>query len=299
MTDGFRLADGVGWADFDDSVVVVADRTRVSFSQSPELIRRLFDGLARGATVDELEPDLPGIDVVDLLDRLRGAGVVDGGPAPVLDPGFAPGYRPAPSADGPLRVGIMGDAATLGCLERAVTSASEVVTPLDEAEITLIAASSPAALASWSAECWSSGRTHIPLSAYDGRAVLIGPFALPRLTACFDCLVLRRSGATTWSDHYWSLMHSEELRTPWTEEQLRFAAVTATRIARNSARDGDQRPIGRVSVWDPRLMSISSYRLWSVPRCPTCSPLETYSTSYPWREATPAEKDYWDRSSVS
>lgn len=300
MIGGFRLADGVGWADFRDSIVVVVDRTLIEFSRSQDLVSALFERLATDATLGELEPLLPGIDVPDLLERLRGAGVVVGGPEPTPHPDFAPALRLDAAKGRTLRIHLDADPEFVAPLVDVVEAASAgVVDSPDDADVSLVLAASPGDLARRSADCWRAGRIHLPLSAYDGHRVLVGPFAVPGLTACFDCLLLRRAGATTWSDSFWDIERSHALRRAWRPEHLNYAGATAVRVVATALVEGDDSVVGTAIAWDPRRMSLSSSRVWSVPRCPTCSPLETYSTIYPWREPAPIDREYWDRSSAS
>lgn len=279
-----RLAEGVGWGEVDDSIALVAAHVLVRVP-SPDRLRDAIAALARSTTLDELHAILPGVDAADLVERLASAGVVAGADAPAgVDASQAtPALDVRVPTDRRLRVALLGGAhgAPEAIAAAARSVGVEVVAP-DAADVRIVASDQPATVARESAHAWRAGRPHLPLDAFDGRIVVAGPLVLPPHTACFDCLALRRGGTTEWPDRHWELAHAGALRRPWRADDLEIAMRLACRTARSAFVDGIDGALGHATVWSPTAMTMRTSRIWKVPRCPTCSVIDSFSTSYPW-----------------
>lgn len=290
VTIAYRLSPGAGWRDFQDSFVVVRDRTTLRFPGDSAVVRRLFAALSEEVSDDALVADFPDLDITDLLERLVAAGVVVPFPARRRShtAGLASTYDYGIRHEGALRLGIQTDTDGLQRLATAaLTNTPDIeLRPIGEADLVVLAASTPAALAQNAADAWRAGSPHLPLTSYNGRSLLIGPVVIPPFTACYDCLILRNGGTTLWPDDHWKLVHDPRFVRPWATDDLALACQLGARLAKRALLNRDDDAVGHVSAVNLADLSMYTSRLWSVPRCPTCSAIETFSTSYPWLRAT-------------
>ncbi len=205
----YRLAPGVGWCDFRDGFVVVRDRTTLRFPTEGKLVGRFFSAVSGGVSPEHLMQAVPEVDAIDLAERLISAGVLTTHPARrrTHTPGLAATFDYALTEERALHIGVESDDDSLASVvQSALTEAGDVTSTAPEvADVTILVSSSPAELSNMAIAAWTAGRRHLPLSAPNGRAALIGPLALPPVTACYTSLRLRNSGTALDADDSWAL----------------------------------------------------------------------------------------------
>ncbi|MDQ1122086.1 TOMM precursor leader peptide-binding protein [Microbacterium trichothecenolyticum] len=282
----YRLAPGVGWCDFRDGFVVVRDRTTLRFPTEGKLVERFFSAMSGGVSPEHLTQAVPEVDAIDLAERLISAGVLTTYPARrrTHTPGLAATFDYALTENRALHIGVESDDEALASVVRsALTEAEDVTTTASElADVIFLVSSAPAELSKMAVAAWTAQRPHLPLSAPNGRAALIGPLALPPVTACYTCLRLRNSGTAVNADDYWALTESPAFVRRWKTEDLALAARVGVRLIKRAFVSRDDDAVGHATSLNLTDLTMYTSRVWSVPRCPTCSAIETYSTSYPW-----------------
>ena len=130
-----------------------------------------------------------------------------------------------------------------------------------------------------------SGPAWLPFGCFDGRSATIGPLIVPRETACYHCLVLRRDASTSCRAELASL-RSVPLRAAVAPALLALvAALAAERIVRWLGIRDPALPGTVVTVEVTPELVVSNDHLLRVPRCPACSGLAEVGAPVPWHEA--------------
>ncbi|GAA2051623.1 hypothetical protein GCM10009820_08770 [Leifsonia soli] len=233
----------------------------------------------------ELAREFPALDTTELVERLLSVGVVVTHPARPREstPGLATTYDFAIDEARNVRTAVISDDDQLReRVEVTLATLPDMEVGSDAADVSIIIASRPAELARLSSEAWKGGFVHLPLRQGNGRILTVGPLAIPPLTACLDCVLLREGGTTQWANEHWELAHSERSTLDWASGDPELATHLAGRMVHRALVDRDDDAIGHVSVLNSIDLTLYTSRVWSVPRCPTCSVIETYSTAYPW-----------------
>lgn len=125
----------------------------------------------------------------------------------------------------------------------------------------------------------------LPYGCFDGRTATIGPLVVPRETACYGCLVLRRDGSSACVAELGSLRSVPLAATNGPALVALVAAVAAERIIRWIGLRDPALPGTVVSVETAPELAVSDELLLRVPRCPACSGLAAVGRPVPWHEA--------------
>jgi len=279
----YVVAEGVRQADFEDSFVLVCGSSIVRFREHQELARELFQFLGTPRTVDEVAEGVPGLGGQErLLGALRSAGVVSAlrGPQERLAglPPFDPRTdRPALRLDVPER------------WETRARQVLSVFTAVDledrdsertDVPVLVIRPSVPEAI-DVCREAWRRGECHVPVVPFDGGKLVVGPAVLPGTSACFECLVIRRAATTDWPDEYLRF-HQTITSEDFPPHDFALGVHLAARLAVAAFYRDANDLIGSCSVINPGTLTSYTSRVWSVPRCPSCSQTGRSSTNYPW-----------------
>ncbi|MCW1249741.1 TOMM precursor leader peptide-binding protein [Acaricomes phytoseiuli] len=261
----YTLAYGTQRADLDACYAVVNGASILRFREHRELVRRLFDFLESPRSADEVTRGVPGLaDPERLLGRLTEAGaltMVDDMPSTGISIGYDLPESLRSELDPP---------------------------PAETAEASIMVRESTAEMLDCAGIAWTAGRKHLPVAPGDGHRMIIGPAVVPGLTACFECLMLRRAGLSGWPEDYLEI-HRNSSRGEISPKDLQLSLNLAQRLAEAAFVRQDPESIGSCLVVNLRSLSVHGSRIWSVPRCPTCSTSATSCLGYPWREPISAK----------
>ena len=130
-----------------------------------------------------------------------------------------------------------------------------------------------------------SGTAWLPYGGFDGRSASVGPLIVPRQTACYHCLVLRRDGSTACAAELRSLRAVPLNATHGPALMALVAAIAAERIVRWIGGRDPSLPGTVESVEVAPDLADSDETLLRVPRCPACSGLAEIGVPVPWHEA--------------
>lgn len=274
MATTYVTAAGTRRVDFADCFALVLGSSLVRFRQHQELAKQLFDFLSEPRTVAQVAGGVPELqDPERLLSSLANTGVIRAsspliGQIRQLDFGSADPEQRL-SLDAPQR---MLNQPTRSGFARIGRSPAMPVILLRRSVATMLSAAR---------ESWNSGICHVPLLPADGEKLVIGPAVVPGVTACFECLLARRAALTQWSEEYLQLNSADSAR-EFDADDLALGLSLARRLARSAFYEQRAESIGACLVFTPASLTTYSSRIWSVPRCPTCSQSGIFSTSYPW-----------------
>ncbi|WP_373277870.1 TOMM precursor leader peptide-binding protein [Arthrobacter woluwensis] len=137
---------------------------------------------------------------------------------------------------------------------------------------------------------WASNICHVPVVPFDGAKLFVGPAVLPGTTACFECLVIRRAASTDWPDEYLRY-HGSAAPGPMSVRDVDLGVQLAARLIERAFYHEAHELIGSCAVFNPESLTLYNSRVWSVPRCPSCSKTARSSTSYPWLDPAPSEAE--------
>ncbi|NYE95341.1 bacteriocin biosynthesis cyclodehydratase domain-containing protein [Psychromicrobium silvestre] len=281
MDATYALAPGVRQADFEDSYVLVCGKSIVRFRENQDLAKALFGFLQSPRTVEEVAGGVPGLDRPGrLLAALHSAGILS---------------RPSG-----LIGQLIGLAASAGTdtfyldipvelesrLPHTLGSSNGLsLTPGEQRTPTIVIRSGVPEMIERCRQLWATETCHLPVLPFDGGKLIIGPAVVPGLTACFECLMARKAAMTDWPDEYLRF-HQGISAGGFTDADLALGVNLALRLAQGAFSQQLGELIGACTVFDPISLTMYSSRVWSVPRCPTCSKSGKLSTSYPWLAPT-------------
>jgi bacteriocin biosynthesis cyclodehydratase domain-containing protein len=131
-------------------------------------------------------------------------------------------------------------------------------------------------------------RPWLPLAPFDGAALPIGPLVVPRESACWQCVRIRRGAAIGYADEL-PLLDQVPCSRPTSPTLDAIAAGLAATVALRWLAQGDPALPGLLLALEqwPR-PSVTSHVVYRVPRCPECSGLATHATPAPWSEEAAA-----------
>lgn len=274
MSVTYVTAAGTRKADFTDCFALVLGSSLVRFRDNQELARRLFEFLAEPRTVAQVAGGVPGLqDPERLLRSLANTGVVTAsspliGQIRQLDFGSGRAAREL-CLDAPEQ---LLDQQTCSGFARTGNSPTLPAVLVRESVSGMLQAAK---------RYWDSGLCHVPLLPSDGEKIVIGPAVVPGITACFECLLVRRAALTEWPDEYLLLNSADAVR-EFDRADLLLGLNLARRLADSAFYQQRGESIGACLVFTPDSLTAYCSRVWSVPRCPTCSKSGIFSTNYPW-----------------
>ncbi|WP_186372366.1 TOMM precursor leader peptide-binding protein [Arthrobacter woluwensis] len=292
MSSTYVIAEGVRQADFEDSFVLVLGSSIVRFRQHQELAKELFGFLSKPRTLDEVTRGVPGLSGQErLLNSLRSAGVVRfhnaaGDRLPGLPRGWTAADPVRVRLDVPsdLEERVRENLRAFGSIQIVDEDDGEPTVPVLVVRTTI-----PDAV-DVCRSLWANDVCHVPVVPFDGAKLFVGPAVLPGTTACFECLVIRRAASTAWPDEYLRY-HGAAAPAPIAARDLDLGVQLAARLIERAFYDEAHDLIGSCSVFNPESLTLYNSRVWSVPRCPSCSKTARSSTSYPWLAPAPSEAE--------
>jgi len=292
VSSTYVIAEGVRQADFEDSFVLVLGSSIIRFRQHQELAKELFGFLSKPRTLDEVARGVPGLSGQErLLNSLRSAGVVRFHNA--ADDRL-PGLPRDWAALDPIQVRLDVPSDLEGRVREDLRAFGSIQI-VDEGEsgsaipVLVIRSTVPDAI-EVCRSLWANDVCHVPVVPFDGAKLFVGPAVLPGTTACFECLVIRRAASTDWPDEYLR-HHGSAAAAPFATRDLDLGVQLAARLMERAFYHEAHELIGSCTVFNPESLTLYNSRVWSVPRCPSCSKTARSSTSYPWLDLAPSEAE--------
>ncbi|WP_394939630.1 TOMM precursor leader peptide-binding protein [Psychromicrobium sp. YIM B11713] len=280
-TTTYLLTEGTQLSDFEDSFVLVCGSSIVRFRENQEFAKLLFGFLRQHRTAEEVALGVPGLkDPEHLLGALTAAGVVRRSSGLL---GEIDGLKELAGAPQRLcfdtpesqEAQVRAAAANFPEVIRLSTADARRLSP-----VILVRSTVPEMIRECR-ELFDSGTCFVPVVPSDGEKIIIGPAVVPGLTACFECLIARKAALTDWPDEYLRF-HSSSSAGEFNPADLALGLNLAVRLALGAFYQQRGELIGACTIFDPASLTTYSSRVWSVPRCPTCSKYGKLSTSYPW-----------------
>ena len=142
-------------------------------------------------------------------------------------------------------------------------------------------------LAAWNVAAFQTSLPWLQVLPFDGLLAAVGPFYVPRETACYECFKVRRASNVDYGREFLAL---QEVGVPLPAvaglEQA-VAGLAATVALRWLAHRDQFLP----GVWyalelEPQ-PALEAHVLYRVPRCRACSGLEQCSQPLPWHKGAP------------
>lgn len=290
-----------------EGILIEHGRSTVSFggAAATRLLPALLPLLDGERTVDEIV-DLVGRRAEPAVDNaltlLTRHGLLTDGPP--LGPDLATGLRRtatylAQSAPDPpariaerlatSRVLLEGDDELVAAVARLLRRSGITRARSTDEEPTFVATAAAVAgdplLERRNALALDAGTNWLPYGCFDGRSATVGPLIVPRETACYRCLVLRRDASTACAAELRSLRSVPLTATAGPVLVTLVAAIAAERIVRWLGVRDPALPGAVVAVEVAPELVASDELLLRVPRCPACSGLTEAGQPVPWHEA--------------
>jgi bacteriocin biosynthesis cyclodehydratase domain-containing protein len=130
------------------------------------------------------------------------------------------------------------------------------------------------------AACIAHGVTWLPVGAYDGAVIHVGPLMIPGETACGDCLLLRLAANVEYADAYLDIADAPAAPTPPALREWSYA-VAALNLLRWVA-NRDVRLPGKLYTLVPDEPEIRQATVYRVPRCASCAAPDFVTAAAPW-----------------
>ncbi len=138
-------------------------------------------------------------------------------------------------------------------------------------------------LEEWNSRAVTGERTWLPVVPFDGRRALVGPWTLPRESACLTCYQLRRDAAFPDRNVVADLVRARPVATPgdraalWPGLTTMQVGLVVERVVEwfglTDTNAGLAAPGGLHTLeMTSDGIHLRNHRVYRVPRCPTCSP---------------------------
>jgi bacteriocin biosynthesis cyclodehydratase domain-containing protein len=128
------------------------------------------------------------------------------------------------------------------------------------------------------------GLSWLPIGAYDGELIRVGPLIIPNQTACFDCTVTRLAANVEYSAHYRDVVLAMAAASAPAAVHTWAHSVAALSLLRWVGTRDASVP-GTMHTLVPRELSIRAATVFRVPRCPTCQARDFIPAAAPWETA--------------
>jgi bacteriocin biosynthesis cyclodehydratase domain-containing protein len=133
-----------------------------------------------------------------------------------------------------------------------------------------------------------NGAEWLPVGEFDGRTVSVGPLIVPRESACFECLLLRRESTSGCAQEL-ALFRDVAARPGPRPSLLAAAVALAAELVVRWIGVRDPFLPGTLFTLDAEEgISVASHTVLRVPRCPACSSSAGLAPPSPWHEAQAA-----------
>ncbi|MEO8888784.1 MAG: TOMM precursor leader peptide-binding protein [Jatrophihabitantaceae bacterium] len=293
LLPGVRLVERPGVLHFFDGRRVVSVRGDEGGRRA---VRQAVDGASDGAETDQAVTDAH-----ELLERLK-LGPAGGQPAGPVSVGAAfasasvAGWVTPSEADARLRDADVhvwdctsDTSGLLDALSASGVHCTELrdlrrIAELDPARSVVVVVASDQhptqRLREVNAACIARGIVWLPVGAYDGAVIRVGPLMIPGQTACADCLLRRLAANVEYSAEYRDIADAPAAPTPPALRAWSYS-VAALILLRWLA-NHDVRLPGRLFTLVPDDLAIRQATVYRVPRCETCAAPDFVTAAAPW-----------------
>ncbi|SHG04397.1 bacteriocin biosynthesis cyclodehydratase domain-containing protein [Jatrophihabitans endophyticus] len=134
------------------------------------------------------------------------------------------------------------------------------------------------------AACLAARVAWLPITAYDGAVLHVGPLVVPGATACFECTVRRRAANTEYADLYDGVV-SAVAAAPTPRALRAWSYAVASLCLLHWIGNRDQHLPGQLLTLDPAGMALRQARVFRVPRCVACAGPDYTVAAAPWELA--------------
>lgn len=198
-------------------------------------------------------------------------------------------YEVVRSLEG-VSVEVRGGGTTAAAVARALHESGlsattvELGAPLDEHDLVVVAPRPDElpSLRAWNRRALDDGVTWLAVLPFDGAKAFVGPLFLPRESACFECLSVRRAANLPFAAEYRQLEREPASFPVAACVDATLAGLAALAVLRWLGA-GDPLFAGAAYVLEIGAeLSLSRHAIYPVPRCPECSPYATASPVSPW-----------------
>jgi bacteriocin biosynthesis cyclodehydratase domain-containing protein len=128
--------------------------------------------------------------------------------------------------------------------------------------------------------CLAAGVAWLPVGAYDGAVLRVGPLMIPGQTACADCLLRRLAANVAYAEVHDDVVEAPAAPTPPALRSWAHSVATLLLVQWIANRDA-QIP-GRLFSLVPDGMTIRQAHVLRVPRCHTCTSTDFTPAAAPW-----------------
>ena len=132
--------------------------------------------------------------------------------------------------------------------------------------------------------CHESAVSWLPIGAYDGAVIRVGPLIIPGQSACFECTLTRLAANTQYSDLYEDVVLAVGSG-PAPAAVDRWARAMAELIVMGWVGAADAALPGRLFTLTPTTLGVRSAIVFRVPRCPACGCPDYIPAAAPWESA--------------
>jgi bacteriocin biosynthesis cyclodehydratase domain-containing protein len=176
----------------------------------------------------------------------------------------------------------------IGSVERPEAGAGDDPWPAVDLVLAAPSPAEPELLERLNRTALGLSRPWLPLPLFDGAALPIGPLVVPRESACWECVRLRRGAAIGYADEL-PLLEQVSCSRPTSPALGAIAAGLAVTLALRWLVQRDPALPGLLLALEqwPR-PSVTSHVVYRVPRCPECSGLAAHAAPAPWSEEAAA-----------
>jgi bacteriocin biosynthesis cyclodehydratase domain-containing protein len=130
------------------------------------------------------------------------------------------------------------------------------------------------------AACLAATVAWLPVGAYDGAVLRVGPLMIPGQTACAGCLLRRLAANVAYADAFQDVVSAPAAPTPPALRTWAYSLAALNLIQWIAARPSDIP--GRLLTLLPDQLSIRSSNVLRVPRCTECCSPDFVPAAAPW-----------------
>jgi bacteriocin biosynthesis cyclodehydratase domain-containing protein len=123
----------------------------------------------------------------------------------------------------------------------------------------------------------------LPVGAYDGAVLHVGPLFVPGQTACAECLLRRLAANVAYADQFADIVDAPAAPTPAALRAWAYSIATLVLLRWIANRDA-QLP-SRLLTLQPDDMTIRQAAVLRIPRCPACAAPDFVTAAAPWSTA--------------
>jgi bacteriocin biosynthesis cyclodehydratase domain-containing protein len=128
--------------------------------------------------------------------------------------------------------------------------------------------------------CLRAGVPWIPVGAFDGAVVQVGPLMIPGQTGCADCLMRRLAANVAYAEVFADVTGAPAAPTAVAVRSWSYSIAALVTLLWIATRDPDLP--GRLYTLDPQDLSMRQSRVFRVPRCPICMAPDFVTAPAPW-----------------